>query len=98
MNKVQGGSQGKDYPGLGSEMMVLFLVVSLGGSDGDAAIVLELDNILGGEVVKEGIGLVNVLGGLLGSCQLLLELLDLQEPLSKCSVLVGVDPLLLLVV
>ena len=63
-------------------MMVLLLVVSLGGSDGDAAIVLELDDILGGEVVEEGVGLVNVLSGLLGSCQLLLELLDLQEPLS----------------
>ena len=79
-------------------MVVLLLVVSLGGSDRHAPIVLELDDILGGEVVEEGVGLVQMLVGGLGKEQLLLQLLDLLEPLSECGVLIGVDTLLLFVV
>ena len=78
-------------------MMVLLLVVSLGGSDGDAAIVLELDDLLGREVVKEGVGFIEVLVGGLGGPQLPLQLLDPLKPLSECSVLIGVDSLFLLV-
>ena len=82
MNKTQTFKQAKAFPRSGSEVMVLLLVVSLGGSDGDAAIVLELDDLLGREVVKEGVGFIEVLVGGLGGPQLPLQLLDPLEPLS----------------
>ena len=77
--------------------MVLLLVIGLGSSHRDATIVLELNDLLGGEVVEKGGGLVEVLVGGFGRHQLLLELLDLLEPLGESSIFIVVHTLLLFV-
>ena len=78
-------------------MVVLLLVIGLGGSHRDATIFLELNDLLGGEVVEKGVGLVEVLVGCFGSDQLLLELFDLLEPFSESSIFIVVHTLLLFV-
>ena len=76
-------------------MLVLLLNMSLSSSYRDTSIVLELNDLLFGEIVQEGVSLIEVFVSSLGSGQLQFELLDLLEPLGERCVLVGTDALLL---
>ena len=83
---------------MSSEVVVLRLLIDRVGDDGDTTIVLELDDFLVGEVVQEGVGLVQVLTRFLGELQLCLELFDLLESFGQSCILVVVDTFFLFVV